>query len=180
MTVEQIIKENKNDILNFVRKNIHDEDTAQDVNQIILIKIFLNFKNLKNQDRIKPWIYKIARNTIYDHFRKDKTLFSQLDENATISNTPETAENELLNCINPFLNQLKPSYRQALEFTDLGGKTQKELAKYLNVSYSGVKSKVQRARHQLKRLFIECCNIETDIYGSILSVAPKKNHCSCS
>lgn len=178
MTTEKIIGDFKQELYEFVRRHIKDEDTAKDIHQGILIKIFTHQHTLKNKDSLKSWIYQIARNDINDYFRRSKIRFSELNENTADSKTTPTSEDELLPCIRPFLHQLKPSYKEALEFTDLGNHTQKELAEKMNISYSGAKSKVQRARQQLRALFNKCCEIESDKYGAILSVVQRPN-CTC-
>jgi RNA polymerase sigma-70 factor, ECF subfamily len=56
---------------------------------------------------------------------------------------------------------------------------QKELAKQLNISYSGLKSRVQRARQMLKERMTELYNIQTDGYGNVL-VCENREPCGCS
>lgn len=179
MEIEKVITEFKKELFGFVRKHIKDEDNAKDIHQEILIKIFTHHHTLKNQESLKSWIYQIARNSIKDHLRRSKIHLSEMNDNLKDEELLHTKEDDLLPCIKPFIKQLRPSYKQAIEFTDLGNNTQKELAEKLNISYSGAKSTVQRARHQLRELFNQCCNIEADKYGSILAVA-QNSGCSCS
>lgn len=178
MTIDQIIIDFKQELLGFVLKHIKDEAIAKDIHQEILIKIFTNYKSLKNQDSLKSWIYKIARNSITDYYRHNKTGYVDLSESILDYETEKTNEDELIPCMKSLIKQLKPSYQQALAFTDLGNKTQKELAAKMNISYSGAKSTVQRARLQLRKLFNQCCFIESDKYGSILSVTHNSD-CGC-
>jgi RNA polymerase sigma-70 factor (ECF subfamily) len=178
MNIEQILVEFKQELFGFVLKQIKDEDTAKDIHQEILIKIFTKYQSLKNEESLKSWIYQIARNTITDYFRRNNITDTEISENYFSFDTDLTREDELMPCINLFIQQLRPNYKQALEFTYLENNSQKELADKLNISHSGAKSTVQRARQQLKKMFEQCCKIETDRYGSILSVTPKTN-CSC-
>ena len=134
---------------------------------------------LKNEASLKSWIYQIARNSITDYFRKGKFIETEISENFFSVDNEPTKEDELMPCIKPFIQQLRPNYKQALEFTELENNSQKELAEKMNISYSGAKSTVQRARLQLRKVFEQCCKIEADKYGSILSVTPNSD-CSCS
>ena len=52
-----------------------------------------------------------------------------------------------------------PKYKDAIEKTELGNLSQLEYAKELGISYSGAKSRVQRAKSQLKQLFVTCCEV---------------------
>lgn len=63
---------------------------------------------------------------------------------------------------------LPSSSRTALVLTDLEGMTQREAAERSGLSLSGMKSRVQRARRQLKETFLECCRIELDRRGGIV------------
>ena len=54
------------------------------------------------------------------------------------------------------IERLSEKYRQAVVLVDLEGLTQQE------VSLSGMKSRVQRGRRQLKGMLEACCTIELD------------------
>jgi RNA polymerase sigma-70 factor (ECF subfamily) len=43
-----------------------------------------------------------------------------------------------------------------------------EAAAKLNISVSGVKFRVQRAREKLKDAFLDCCHFEFDRYGRVI------------
>ena len=47
-------------IYNYVHKYCSDEDTATDITQQTFIAMFRNIKKLKDIDRFKPWLYRIA------------------------------------------------------------------------------------------------------------------------
>lgn len=177
--VEQVLKEFKDELLRFVKRHIKDQDEAKEIHQEILIRIFTKFETLQRTESVKAWIYQIARNAIHDYYRKSSQKREALPADLADQEYRPTQEDSLLPCIQPFLQQLKPAYRDALRYTDLGQHSQKELAGHLNMSYSGAKSTVQRARKQLRELFDACCRIGVDQYGTVLSVE-KKDSCFCS
>ena len=55
-----------------------------------------------------------------------------------------------------------------ITLTDLEGLTQKDAAEMLGVSVSGMKSRVQRGREQIRGMFEECCRISVDCRGRIV------------
>jgi transcriptional regulator with XRE-family HTH domain len=69
-------------------------------------------------------------------------------------------------------------YQQALLLTEYEGLTQKELAQRLGLSFSGAKSRVQRARDQLRELLLECCHFEFDRRGTIIAYYPNCERCA--
>jgi len=66
--------------------------------------------------------------------------------------------------------------RQALVLTEYQGLTQKEYGERLGLSFSGAKSRVQRAREKLKQMLLECCHFELDRRNHIIDYQP---HCRC-
>ncbi|WP_192821719.1 hypothetical protein [Rufibacter sp. LB8] len=48
-----------------------------------------------------------------------------------------------------------------------------EIAKQLRLSLSAGKSRVRRGREKLKAVFLECCHLELDWQGSLLSAEVK-------
>jgi RNA polymerase sigma-70 factor (ECF subfamily) len=60
------------------------------------------------------------------------------------------------------IDRLSEEYRQAVVLVDLEGITQQAAAAQLRLSLSGMKSRVQRGRRQLKGMLEACCTIELD------------------
>jgi RNA polymerase sigma-70 factor, ECF subfamily len=58
--------------------------------------------------------------------------------------------------------------------------SQIELAVRLNLSISGAKSRVQRAREKLKEAFLDCCHFEFDQLGRVIHYEPKCSYCASS
>lgn len=173
------IWQNMNDqLMGFVLKKVKDKDDAKDIIQDIFIKVFSKIGDLKNEDKVDSWIFQITRNSINDYFRKNskKHKTEQITEN--IQDTIE-ANNEFSNCVIPMINSLSPKYKEALMLSEIDGITQKELAIRLNISYTGVKSRVQRGRKQLKELLIKCCAIKTDKYGNIIYTSEENCSDTC-
>ena len=69
------------------------------------------------------------------------------------------------------------AYREALLLTEWQGLTQDQMGKRLGLSPSGAKSRVQRARGQLKKLLLDCCRFELDQRGNILEMTPRRTKC---
>jgi RNA polymerase sigma-70 factor (ECF subfamily) len=72
------------------------------------------------------------------------------------------------------LRQLQPAYREAVTLTDLEGITQADAAERVGVSLSGMKSRVQRGRRQLKAVLEACCRVDLDHRGSIVGYEPRE------
>jgi RNA polymerase sigma-70 factor (ECF subfamily) len=83
---------------------------------------------------------------------------------------------ELSPCVRTMVTSLPTQDRQALILTEYQGLTQKDLAERLGLSFSGAKSRVQRARAKLKQQLLECCHFELDRRGHVIDYQPR---CAC-
>ena len=72
-----------------------------------------------------------------------------------------------------FVAQLPSPYREAITLVELEGKTAKEAAEMVGISVSGMKSRVQRGRAQLRELFERCCEIAIDARGKPTEFTPR-------
>ena len=69
---EGVVAECHRDILNYVYRLVGNNYEAEDLAQETFIKAFQKFESLKEKDKVKSWLYSIARNVTIDYFRKNK------------------------------------------------------------------------------------------------------------
>lgn len=62
---------------------------------------------------------------------------------------------------------------------ELGGLTQASAAAQLGLSTSGMKSRVQRARVQLRQLLVACCEMDLARRGDVMSYRSRRSPCDC-
>lgn len=164
----------------FIKKRIDNDQDVEDILQIVFLKIYNNISNLKESNKIQPWIYTITKNAIFDHYRAHKhdLYMGRLSEDVLFETQDEvTANSEIAQCLKIMIRNLPEKYKQALILTEFENLTQKELALQLGLTVSGAKSRVQRARIMLKVMFLNCCNIEKDYKGNVIDYQQKSNDC---
>ncbi|MEQ1845675.1 MAG: sigma-70 family RNA polymerase sigma factor, partial [Nitrospira sp.] len=148
-----------------------------DILQDVFVRAHRQIDSVSDPGRLMSWIYQITRHAIIDHYRKPGRqrevpagLSSELEvlrESPAISemiNNGDAAEPraELAHCLRPMIERLSKDYRDAINLVELEGLTQQAAAKQMGVSLSGMKSRVQRGRKQLKQMLDDCCLIELD------------------
>lgn len=102
-----------------------------------------------------------------------------LAQHVLLDDDEGAALRELATCLTPMLGQLSPAYLEAIRLVDLEGATQQEAAQRA-VSLSGMKSRVQRGRQQLRAVLEECCRIDLDRRGGISAYAARHpDACRC-
>ncbi|MBA3426034.1 MAG: RNA polymerase sigma factor SigZ [Rubrobacteraceae bacterium] len=170
VAVEEVYERFDSDLKKFIVRNVRDTDTAEDILQDVYLKIHTRIGTLEDEEKIRAWVYRIARNAITDHYRA-KTPAAQLAEIPAGSSelAEEELEQQLSETVRGMLEGLPPDHRQALRLTEYEGLTQQELADRLGLSVSGAKSRVQRARTRLKTLLLDCCHFELDRRGRVVN-----------
>lgn len=170
---EIIWLEHNKELKRFVLSKIKDKDLSKDILQDVFIKFYSKINTLKSEEKIKPWLYQITRNTITDHFRRKKYSMNADEIDLPMETEAIKPNEQLAGCIQPHLNKLPLIYKEALTKTEFQNYSQLQLAEELNISYSGAKSRVQRAKELLKKYFKECCDVSTDKYGNVLNFEAK-------
>ena len=84
----------------FIQKRVRNTEDVFDLRQEILLRIHNNIDSLLKAEKIKSWIYQIARNAIIDFYRKQKPT-AALPENLALlyrqlqNDIPKTADHRL-------------------------------------------------------------------------------------
>ncbi len=178
--IDRIWRDFSHRLRSFILRRVHNEADAEDILQDVFWKIHKNLLSLNQATKLESWIYQIARNTIIDYYRrqgKAPLYVSEVPENGSEPFDTEGKPEEVAACLKPMIAELPEKYRQAIRLTEYEGLTQKEMAQKLGLSLSGAKSRVQRARENLKRSLLACCHFELDRRGHILDYELKVQTC---
>jgi RNA polymerase sigma-70 factor, ECF subfamily len=165
----------------FVARRVPPGIEADDVVQEVFVRVMRHLPSLRQADRIEAWLFQIARNALHDAMRARRRRDSRTDAleidlpaEGAIEDV-RAAEAELAPCLTPMVARLAEPYRQAIELTSVHGLTQTEAAKRAGVSVSGMKSRVQRAREQLKAMLLRCCEIDVDRRRGVADFHPRES-----
>jgi RNA polymerase sigma-70 factor, ECF subfamily len=181
MEVAEIYTQFHQSLLAFIRSKIRSNEDAQDILHNVFIKIASNVNNLSEEEKLKSWIFAITRNTIIDYYRtnalKKKVEVVPGLEESIIDEADFDPTKGLDQCIHTMIKLLPEEYRDIIVDAEINGVKQKDLAEKYGMAYPSMRSRVQRGRERLKQLFYNCCHIETDSLGNVMS-ARSKSDCS--
>lgn len=167
--VPALWQEHKEALYYFILKRVHDESTAKDISQDVLLKVY-NFCCCKSGVKnVRAWLFQIAQNTITDHYRKSNKNISTEHFADTAAAQEESAFKDAAEFILPMINLLPEIYAVPLRKSDVDGTNLKDIAEELNVGLSAIKQRVSRGRKLLKGIFTECCLMELDEAGHLVS-----------
>jgi RNA polymerase sigma-70 factor, ECF subfamily len=160
----------------FVARRVRSSADVDDVVQDVLLRIQRGASSLRDTDRFGPWVYQIARTAIVDHRRtvvRNPVAEREPPDEAALTEDDATAEEDLASYVAMFVAMLPSPYREALTLTELQGMSQREAAAMLGITVSGMKSRVQRGREQLREALDDCCKIALDMRGRVVSCEPR-------
>ena len=174
----------------FIARRVRNQSDVDDLVQRVLLRIVKGVGSLRDAERLHAWVYRTARNVVIDYYRSPtvrrevasgsaEDLASEDGQAHAVDEDEGAALQELAACMRPMLRQLPPAYREAVTLADLKGMSQAEAAQRAGVSISGMKSRVQRGRKQLKAVLEDCCRIELDRRGAIMAY-DRRNLGSCN
>jgi RNA polymerase sigma-70 factor, ECF subfamily len=166
----------------FIARRVAADD-VDDVVQDVFVRIQRGVSSLRDEERFGPWVYQIARSAVAEHRR-----VAARHPVATAGGSPEAGgvldpreddeddaalQREVASYAALFVSFLPSPYREALTLTDLEGLTQKEAARMLGISVSGMKSRVQRGRRKLREALEDCCTIALDARRRVVACEPR-------
>lgn len=176
--LDQIWRDYGQALRGFLRARINDPDDVEDLLQEIMIRTHRHLFELREDTKLRAWIYQIARNVVIDFYRKSGRG-AELQAGDLWYQNPDsaTARDELADCIAPMVRALPSEYAEVLIAVDLKGQSQKDYASARGVPYSTLKSKVQTGRRHLRALFEDCCRLSFDSRGGVADYDVKPDGC---
>jgi RNA polymerase sigma-70 factor (ECF subfamily) len=150
---------------NFARSLVDDPAAAEDNTQESFIKAFQNMRTFRGGS-FRSWLLRIITNTTYDSIRRAKHLPTQplfpedeygeeydspawlVDPSASLEETVE--QNEAAEHLYQLVDELAEKYRRVLILVDIHELDYGEVARVLDVPIGTVKSRLARARLQMR------------------------------
>src|SRR5438093_1609335 len=166
-------------IFHVAYRMLGDSAEASDVVQEIFLKVFRNISGFKGEAALKTWIFRIAFSEILNRLRwwKRRHRFStvSLDDQTngngsgpqyTVASTGPNPEQALQSkeqeaAIQQALGRLSREHRSIIVLRDIEGFSYNEIADVLGVSIGTVKSRLARARGDLKKSLMRYLSVQT-------------------
>ena len=137
----------------YVRRLDNGGSNIDDTLQEIWLTVFKKVHKLKDARAFAVWLYRIARNKVYDEFR-NKERFVRLPEEDEIpvsgDNEPTFDANDAEK-LHAALNKLKPYHREVLTLNLIEQMPYQSIADVLGCSIGTVRSRVFYAKKSLRQ-----------------------------
>lgn len=144
--ISQLVHRYKSRIYSSIFFLVRKREVAEDLFQETFIKIISGLRNSQynEQGKFLPWALRVAHNQVIDHFRKEKLMPMQYDqeEYSVFDVMPsqgrnaadQLIQNEKLAYVRQLIDRLPPDQREIVILRHYAGLSFKEIAKMLNIN----------------------------------------------
>src|SRR6266566_4427991 len=149
---EELIRRLQRRVYGFAFQHLRDVDEAHDLAQEIFVKLYRNLGRYDPERPFEPWFWKLAANTTINYRRKRVPVPAELsDETVDEAKTPRPHDPVLVEA----LAQLDPAYRLPILLHYYADLSLEQVGHSLNLSVPAIKSRLHRARAQLRNALAE-------------------------
>ncbi len=149
---EELINRLQRRVYGFAYQHLRDSEEAHDLAQEIFVKLFRNLARYDSERPFEPWFWKLAANTTINYRRKRVPIPAEPQaESADPNSTMQTHDPQLVEA----LSQLDPSYRLPILLHYYADLSLEQVSQTLSLSVPAIKSRLHRARAQLRNSLAE-------------------------
>lgn len=162
---EQLVLKYQTAVYNLCLRMTGDPEDAADMTQESFLKAWRNLESFQGNSAFSTWLYRLASNTCLDHLRSVKRrpqlslVMEDEDGEAQALDVPDSAptpEEQVIaldeqSRLNEALQALEEEQRQILILRAVNGLSYTEIAEALQLKEGTVKSRLARARDQLRK-----------------------------
>lgn len=146
-------------VYGYVMRRVRNRELAEDITSETFEKALRSIRRLRKGTSFKVWLYRIAGNTIIDHYRatgRRRTYsLAEADDMANGKSGREVEKVEIRSAVLSLLEQLPDTYREALVLHFLEELSVEEMAEVLQISHSACYMRVYRGIKNLAELMEE-------------------------
>ena len=149
-------------VLNFIYRMVHSLEEAEDLTQETFVAVYQKLGTLQDSDKFEAWLFRIARNFIYQRYRKrapaavsidapseDGRLMTELVDGRK-NPDEEYQTQELEGVISHVIADLPEKYREVFVLSALQHLSYQQIADIVGRSVPSVKTDIHRARLEVR------------------------------
>jgi len=150
-------------VLNFIHRMVNSIEEAEDLTQETFISVYQKLGTLKDDDRFEPWLFRIARNFVYQSYRvrqpgtistdivdEDGQPLNQLAD-ARKNPDEEFESRELDEVVAKVIASLPEKYREVFVLSAVRRFSYQQVAEIIGRSLPSVKTDIHRARLEVRK-----------------------------
>lgn len=150
-------------VLNYIYRMVNSREEAEDLAQETFVTVYQKLGTLKDNSKFEPWLFRIARNFVYQQYRVRAPAASSIDsidedgrpeiQVADAGKSPDGAfqSRELEDVVEGAIGDLPEKYREVFVLSALQGLSYQQIADIVGRSLASVKTDIHRARLEVRR-----------------------------
>lgn len=150
-------------LFNFLLRFLADRPTAEDLLQEAFLRVYIHREGYRPTAAFRTWLFTIARNLAFDHFRRSGTVRESAGEQDRVAAMPDPSPSPLrsveageeLRRFEAALQQLPPGQHEVLLLSRYAGLSHVEIAQLTGSSLEAVRVALHRALSRLRDLLGE-------------------------
>lgn len=150
--LEQLVRLYYGKIYNYIVFRVCDPGLAEDLTQDVFVKLTKNIHSYVPTASFSSYLYRIAHNTVVDHFRTAKQT-GQIPENRAAPDILAAAEAKL--DVQKMLAALPEQQRECIVLYYIQELSYREISRILDIPIPTAKSRVQRGLAACKKMMEE-------------------------
>lgn len=165
----ELVLKFQSSVINMAYGMLSDYSDADDAAQEVFMRVYRGMNSFRENSSLTTWIYRITSNVCSDILRKRKRTCGTISINAppdddgrqteikdTAPEPEETVEqNERQKAVRDAIATLRVEYREVIILCDIEQLSYDEVSEILRCPVGTVKSRLNRARNQLRKILIK-------------------------
>lgn len=170
---EQLVLKYQDKIYTLTVRMVRDREEALDLAQDAFIKAWQNLDSFQGESSFGTWLYRLTTNLCLDYLRKQNrrqeiSVTVSLDEEPSGWYEPADPgqdphrileQNQLQESVARGLEKLPEHHRRPLVMREVAGLSYQEIAQALELDLGTVKSRIARARMNLRKILMQDGNL---------------------
>lgn len=157
-----LLVDNHARFLRFLERRVGSRDDAEDILQEAFVRSLGRTDALQSPESATAWFYRVLRNALIDHHRREGTrsrAFQRLAAESEVDTVGTDQELEAIACacVTALVDTLKPEYGAALRRVDLDGVSVRGFAEEAGITPGNAGVRLHRAREALRRQLARSC-----------------------
>jgi RNA polymerase sigma factor (sigma-70 family) len=158
---EELARRVRDRVRRWARHVTRDADDAEDVAQLVLLKLQDRLGDFGERSRFTTWLYSVTRNVALDRRRRERRRATLLarhqcvegDDGAAVTEAPRAAAGDadrLARLVRAYFAELPERQRQVFELAEMRGRSAAEIAAHLGIEPATVRVTLLKARRAIR------------------------------
>ena len=162
---EEIVRRYHRQVANIIYLTLGNREEVDDLSQEVFVRVFRSLDRFEFDSSLYSWIYRIAVNLCIDEIRRkkirklipldflsEKKFEGEKRAREVVTGSDELLQKEKKEVIRNALEHLSPIHRTVILLREYQDLSYDEIAETLRISPQAVKSRIFRAREELREL----------------------------